>query len=346
MKSRIKKTALSGATAKKAQEFASAPQVHVSRFLLYWQYCCLSSRRRAMNLCLYLSVVLIWGTTWIAIYAQQAASSGSVGAAVFWRFIVASLVMLAALKAIKRLRSLTARDHLFCLLQGCCVFGLNFLCFYYAAAWINSGLESVIFSMAVLYNALNGWLFFRQRPSVRLLPAAMLGIGGIVALFWHDLHGSEASAPLLWGVGLSALGTLGFSLGNMISLRHQRLQRDVLTTNSYAMLYGALMMALLTLLQGESLQPVWNRQWMGAVAYLAIFGSVVGFGAYFTLVGRIGASQAAYSTLLFPLVALTLSTIYEGYQWQLEGFVGLAMILAGNLVMFARFPARRTRVPA
>lgn len=298
-----------------------------------------------MNLCLYLSVVLIWGTTWIAIYAQQAASGGSVGAAVFWRFIVASLVMLAALKAMRRLRALTPRDHLFCLLQGCCVFGFNFLCFYHAAAWINSGLESVIFSMAVLYNALNGWLFFRQRPSLRLLPAAALGAGGMVALFWRDLHGSEASAQLLWGIGLSALGTLGFSLGNMISLRHQRLQRDVLTTNSYAMLYSALAMALVTLLQGESLRPVWNRQWLGAVAYLAIFGSVIGFGAYFTLVGRIGASQAAYSTLLFPLVALGLSTLYEGYQWHAEGFMGLTMILAGNLAMFARLPAWRRRVP-
>ena len=292
-----------------------------------------------MNVCLYLSVVLIWGTTWIAIYAQQAASGGSIGAAVFWRFIVAALVMLAALKALRRLRPLTTRDHLFCLLQGCCVFGLNFLCFYHAAAWINSGLEAVIFSMAVLYNALNSWLFFRQRPSARLLPAAALGIGGIVALFWHDLRYSAASATLLWGVALSALGTLGFSLGNMISLRHQRQQRDVLTTNSYAMLYGALAMALLTLLQGESLRPVWNAQWLGAVGYLAIFGSVIGFGAYFTLVGRIGASQAAYSTLLFPLVALALSTRYEGYQWHAGAFIGLGMILVGNLVMFARWPA-------
>ncbi|MCG7368343.1 DMT family transporter [Pantoea sp. ACRSH] len=299
-----------------------------------------------MNLFLYLSVVIIWGTTWIAIYAQQAASGGSVGAAVFWRFIVASLVMLIALKALKRLRRLTARDHLFCLLQGCCVFGFNFICFYHAAAWINSGLESVIFSMAVLYNALNSWFFFRLRPSARLLPAIVLGIGGIIALFWQDLHSSEASVTLLWGMGLSALGTLGFSLGNMISLRHQRLQRDVLTTNSYAMLYGALAIALFTLLRGESLAPVWNLQWLGALGYLAIFGSVIGFGAYFTLVGRIGASQAAYSTLLFPLVALALSTLYEGYQWHAGALLGLTMILAGNLVMFARLPAFRRRVTA
>lgn len=294
-----------------------------------------------MNIMLYLAVVLIWGTTWIAIFLQQEAANTPVLVAVFWRFLLASVLMLVILKLIKRLRPLDKQDHLFCLLQGCCVFGFNFVCFYHAAAWISSGLESVIFSMAVLYNALNSWIFFRQRPPFRLLPAAVLGLGGIVALFWHDIQAAHPAPQLLWGVGLSALGTLGFSFGNMISTRHQRRQRDVLTTNSYAMFYGAIMMAILALLNGDSLAPTFNLQWLGSMSYLAIFGSVLGFGAYFTLVGRIGASQAAYSTLLFPLVALTLSTIYERYQWHDNAIVGLVMILMGNMVMFVRWPTSR-----
>lgn len=294
-----------------------------------------------MNIMLYLAVVLIWGTTWIAIFLQQEAANTPVLVAVLWRFLLASVLMLVILKLIKRLRPLDKQDHLFCLLQGCCVFGFNFVCFYHAAAWISSGLESVIFSMAVLYNALNSWIFFRQRPPFRLLPAAVLGLGGIVALFWHDIQAAHPAPQLLWGVGLSALGTLGFSFGNMISTRHQRRQRDVLTTNSYAMFYGAIMMAILALLNGDSLAPTFNLQWLGSMSYLAIFGSVLGFGAYFTLVGRIGASQAAYSTLLFPLVALTLSTIYEGYQWHDNAIVGLVMILMGNMVMFVRWPTSR-----
>lgn len=295
-----------------------------------------------MNAGLYLAVVVIWGTTWIAIFLQQSAvGATAVTVAIFWRFLVAGALMLVLLKLLRRLRPLTARDHLFCLLQGSCVFGFNFVCFYYAAAWISTGLESVIFSMAVLYNAINSWLFFRQRPPMRLLPAALLGISGIVALFWEDLSNTQASVHVLWGAALSALGTLGFSFGNMISLRHQRQQRDVLTTNSYAMFYGALIMGVLSLLMGESLRPVWNGQWLGSVVYLALLGSVVGFGAYFTLVGRIGASQAAYSTLLFPLVALSLSTLYEGYVWHTSALIGLAMILAGNMVMFVRLPVRK-----
>ncbi|WP_435930428.1 DMT family transporter [Dryocola sp. BD613] len=287
-----------------------------------------------MNAVLYILVVAIWGTTWIAIYMQQGVVSAPVS--IFWRFAVAAVVMLAVLLALGRLRRLSLRDHLFCLLQGACVFGFNFLCFYHAAAYISSGLESVIFSMAVLFNAFNSMLFFRQRPHANLLPAAALGIAGVVALFWHDLMATQLAPQLLLGIGLSALGTFGFSLGNMIGARHQRRGLETLSTNTWAMSYGALIMGVIALIRGDSFMPELTVRYLGSLFYLAIFGSVIAFGAYFTLVGRIGAGQAAYSTLLFPLVALSLSTIYEGYVWHANAVTGLAMILLGNLVMFAK----------
>ncbi|HCT7941773.1 TPA: EamA family transporter [Raoultella ornithinolytica] len=287
-----------------------------------------------MNAILYGLVVVIWGTTWIAIFLQQGPVSAPVS--IFWRFAVASVTMLAILLATRRLRPLALRDHLFCVLQGCCVFCFNFWCFYTAAAHINTGLESVIFSMAVLFNAINGFIFFRQQPPARFWLAAALGLVGIITLFWDDLLSNGLNASLLWGIGLSALGTYGFSLGNMLSMRHQRRGLETLTTNSWAMLYGTLVMGAIALVRGDDFTPQWTLSYMGAQLYLALFGSVIAFGAYFTLVGRIGAGKAAYSTLLFPLVALTISTFYEGYVWHSNAVIGLALILVGNLVMFAR----------
>jgi drug/metabolite transporter (DMT)-like permease len=110
-----------------------------------------------VNLFLYGLVVLIWGTTWIAITAQANVVDPVV--AVFWRFLIAASCLLVGLLLTGHLRRFALRDHLFCALQGLCVFGLNFLCFYHAISYINSGLESVIFSMAVLFNAINSRLF-------------------------------------------------------------------------------------------------------------------------------------------------------------------------------------------
>ncbi|MGV4274443.1 DMT family transporter [Citrobacter farmeri] len=290
-----------------------------------------------MNALLYCLVVVIWGTTWIAIYLQQGPVAAPVS--IFWRFAVATALMMIIMLARGKLRSLSLRDHLFCLLQGSCVFCFNFWCFYTAAAWINTGLESVIFSMAVLFNAVNSFFFFGQKPPLRFYCAAALGLTGIVTLFWHDLMSSGFSGSLLLGIGLSALGTYGFSLGNMISLRHQKKGLEVMTTNSWAMLYGTLLIATIALLRGDNFTPQWTFSYLGALLYLAVFGSVVAFGAYFTLVGRIGPSNAAYSTLLFPLVALSFSTVYEGYSWQMNAVAGLVLILVGNLVMFARPPS-------
>ncbi|XQS19256.1 DMT family transporter [Citrobacter telavivensis] len=296
-----------------------------------------------MNALLYCLVVVIWGTTWIAIYLQQGPVAAPVS--IFWRFAVATALMMVIMLLRGKLRTLSLRDHLYCLLQGSCVFCFNFWCFYTAAAWINTGLESVIFSMAVLFNAVNSFFFFGQKPPLRFYCAAALGLTGIVTLFWHDLMSSGFSGSLLLGIGLSVLGTFGFSLGNMISLRHQKKGLEVMTTNSWAMLYGTLLIATIALVRGDNFTPQWTFSYLGALLYLAVFGSVIAFGAYFTLVGRIGPSNAAYSTLLFPLVALSFSTVYEGYSWQVNAVAGLVLILVGNLVMFARPPAllrRRT----
>ncbi|CFR05417.1 EamA/RhaT family transporter [Yersinia kristensenii] len=288
-----------------------------------------------MNALLYLLVVLIWGTTWIAITLQQQGNV-AITVSIFYRFALAAGVMMIFLLLVRRLRHLALRDHLFCVAQGFCVFAFNFYCFYHAAAYISSGLESVIFSMAVLFNAINGMIFFRQRLSPNLLPASILGMTGIVALFWHDLTATQIAPELLKGIGLSLLGTYGFSLGNMISSRHQRRGLDILSTNAYAMTYGAVLMGLFSLIQHHSFTIELTSSYLGSLLYLAIFGSVIAFAAYFSLIGRIGASGAAYSTLLFPLVALTLSTFYEGYYWHLNAIIGLLLILLGNLVMFSK----------
>ncbi|TYL41547.1 MULTISPECIES: DMT family transporter [Dickeya] len=287
-----------------------------------------------MNSLLYCTVVLIWGTTWIAISLQHGSVPPEVS--IFWRFAIASTLLMAFLILTRRLRPLSGRAHLLCMAQGATVFGLNFFCFYHAAAWIPSGLESVIFSMAVLFNAFNSRLFFGTRLSRNVMLAAPLGLAGILLLFWHDLLQLSSSPQLLWGVGLSLLGTYGFSLGNMISTQHQRMGRDIMTTNSWGMLYSALVMGFIALLLDYRFTPEFSPRYLGSLFYLSLFGSVVGFGAYFALVGRIGASQAAYATLLFPLVALSVSTLFEGYVWRVNAVLGLVLILAGNAVMFYR----------
>ncbi|RZG48363.1 DMT family transporter [Acinetobacter wuhouensis] len=287
-----------------------------------------------MNVLLYFSVVIIWGTTWIAIKLQHGQFSPVIG--VFWRFLIAAMIIFIGLLLTKKLKALNLWDHLFCALQGLCIFGFNFICFYSAVAYINSGLESVIFSMAILFNAFNNKLFFQQKISFYFIPASILGLAGIVALFWHDLFTAHLNSKILLGIGLCMLGTYGFSLGNMISIRHQKRGLDVLSTNAYGMLYGSVTMLLIGLITQQDFFPTITLQGLFALGYLSIFGTIIGFTLYFILIGRIGAGKAAYSTLLFPLVALSISTIWENYHWYTLSCIGVFLILFGNYILFAQ----------
>lgn len=289
----------------------------------------------AMNAILYVAVVLIWGTTWIGITLQSHYVPPLAG--IFWRFAIAAAILFGGLCLCRRLQRLSWQDHVMCLLQSLCVFSLNFVCFYTAVQYIHSGLESVIFSMAVFFNALFAWLFFKQKPSRQLIPAALLGLAGMVLLFWQEWNWQNGDMGQLKGVALSLLGTLGFSLGNMLSLRHQRHGLDVFSSNAYAMMYGVVVLWFLAKITGTTLQVPWQEMtFTWSLLYLAIFGSVIGFTAYFSLVKRLGAARSAYATLLFPLVALGISTVWEGYQWHVTAIVGMILILMGNLWMFKK----------
>jgi drug/metabolite transporter (DMT)-like permease len=287
-----------------------------------------------MNLSLYLLTVLIWGTTWIAIKLQM--GEVAIAASIAYRFALAAAVLFALLWLSGRLQRLDKRGQLICLVQGLCLFCLNFLCFYTASQWIPSGLVAVIFSTATLWNALNARLFFKQRIAANVLLGGALGLGGLGLLFWPELAGHETSRESLLGIGLALLGTLFFSAGNILSSLQQKAGLKPLTTNAWGMLYGALMLVAICLASGTPFAFEWNARYIGSLLYLAIPGSVIGFTAYLTLVGRMGPERAAYCTVLFPVVALNISVFVEGYQWTAPALLGLALVMLGNVLVFRK----------
>ncbi|MDQ7777713.1 MAG: DMT family transporter [Paracoccus aminovorans] len=290
-----------------------------------------------MNLLLFATTVLIWGSTWIAIAFQV--GPVPVLVSVFYRFALAGAVYLVLLAALGRLRLPSRRDQPWVLAQALCLFCLNFLCFYASARYIPSGLLSVVFSLASIFNAVNARIFFGDAISGRTVLAAMLGAGGVALLFGGDLAQAEAAGTLR-GLALAGLGTLFFSLGNMVSRRNSAAGLPPSIATAWGMAYSALALAGLIALTGTPVVAPPDARYLGALLYLALPGSVLAFTTYLLMVARIGSSRAAYATVLFPIVALVLSTLFEGYVWHWTGFVGLGLAMLGNVVMFARAPRR------
>ena len=275
--------------------------------------------------------VLIWGLTWTAIRLQV--ESAPVDISVFYRFLMASVVALVVLALLGRLQKLTLKQHGWLFLQGLTLYSVNFLLIYRAAESMTSGLLAVVFSLAALFNALNGWLWLRLKPTARLYPAVALGITGVALLFWHDLQlGNATGASILF----AAAGTFWFSMGNLVSIKVRLAQIPLLVANAWAMVYGAMILGVWCLLQGAEWVVPASAAFWGATVFLAVPGSIIAFYCYITVIQTLGADRAGYATVLFPVVALSVSTWLEGFEWTTTAVLGALLAILGNYVLFRR----------
>ena len=282
-----------------------------------------------LNFLLYATATLIWGSTWLGIKLQLTQVPPILS--VSYRFCLASLILLLfCLITHKRLR-FSLRDQLFMTIQGVTLCGLSYCMSYLATSYMTSGLVSVVYTTMLMWNILNLKLFMRQRVAWRAFWGGLLGLSGICIVFWHDISSLNATKGVI-GLGMALLGAYLSSLGNIVGSRNARAGIPVTQANVYAMAYGGLLTLGIHFASGGSLVMDWSFGYLGPMLYLTFFGSIVAFGCYMLLIGRIGAEYAAYVTLLMPIIALLLSTFFEAYHWSLSAGLGVAIVLIGNLV--------------
>jgi drug/metabolite transporter (DMT)-like permease len=298
------------------------------------------------NALLYAITVVIWGSTWLAIEFQLGVVPPEIS--VVYRYAGASL-LLFAWSRIRGLRlAFGLRDHARFLLLGLLLFGLNYILTYRAQIYITSALTAIVFTSIVWMNIVNARVFFGVRADRRVLVGAVLGVAGIVTLFAPQVSELTLSDTVLYGCLLAGLAALIASFGNMASQSAQRAGLPVVQSNAWGMLYGTIITAVIAMLQGHEFVFDGSAGYVGSLLYLTVFGSIVAFGAYLTLLGRIGAHKAGYAMVMFPVVALILSAMFEDLEIDARVIVGTLLVLAGNVFVLntrAR-RVRRTHAPA
>jgi drug/metabolite transporter (DMT)-like permease len=293
-----------------------------------------AARLERTDLALYAATVFFWGTSWIALRAQLGVVAPEVS--ILWRFALAALVMWAWVAWRGDRLRYPASDHLRFLGTGLCLFSSNFILFYYGGLTVPSGLLAVVFSLASIFNLLLGAVLLRQRIEPRVALGALIGAAGIGLLFWPEITGSGFDTGALTGLALCVGGTVFFCLGNMVSTIVQRRGVPLLPANAWGMSYGVMILAALSLVRGHAFIIEPTARYLGSLVALAIGASVIAFACYLTLLRRIGAARAGYSTVLFPIVALAISTLVEGYAWTALAALGVALALLGNILVLTR----------
>ena len=289
------------------------------------------------NLVLYVVTVLIWGSTWIVIPFQLTHVAPELSVA--YRFALAAALLVAWCAWRRDKMRFPLKEHGFMELLGASLFSFNYLPFYMASQHLTSGLVAVVFSTVIVMNIFNNWLFRRERPEGKTVLAALVGVSGICVVFVDEITAFDLGRGGSLGLILSLLGTAVASCGNIIAARNQRAGLPVMQMNAYGMAYGAVFQFMFAMVTGVTFTIDTSFSYLASLLYLAVFGSIVAFWCYLTLIGRIGPGRAAYAAVMFPIVALTLSTVFEGFVWTDTAMIGVALISLGNILVL--LPSRQ-----
>jgi drug/metabolite transporter (DMT)-like permease len=280
---------------------------------------------------LFAAAVAIWGTTWLAITFQLGAVPPE--ASVAWRFALAALLAAGICRARGHPLRLPAGTHPTLALLGLFMFCAGYLAVYHAETHLVSGLVAVGYSASPLVNMALSRVAFGTRASAGVAAGGLLGVAGIALVFWPEISRAEAGAGALAGGALTAAGVLSSSVGNVFATRLDRLGVNVWQKMAWGMAYGAAGCAAAALLSGRGLAFQWTPGYVLSLLYLAVLGSIGAFGAYLTLLARVGAARAGYVGVMTPIVALAVSGLFEGLAWGPLTLAGVAVAVAGNVVV-------------
>jgi len=283
---------------------------------------------------LFAIVIVAWGWSWYAIRCQLGVVPVEVS--VFWRFVLAGILTFTWVYFRKEPMRFGFSDHWRLAVVGACLFCFNFMIIYSAGYFMPSGLVAVIFSLSSIFNLLLAAIFLRSGIEGRVAIGGIVGTVGVAFLFWPQIQGTEFGHMTLYGLGLAATGTLIFCFGNLFSTIVQRRGVPLLAATAWSTVYGCILLFGLCLVRGREFSIDWTFSYIGGLLYLAVIASVVGFSAYLSLLRRVGASRASYSTVITPIIALTTSTFLEGYHWTMLSFLGVVLAIIGNIIVIGR----------
>jgi len=283
--------------------------------------------------------VVVWGTTWHAITYQLFDFSAEVGVAL--RFALAGLAVLALCRWRGVPLGCSLADHGALALQGVFLYGVSYVCVYHAERFVPSGLVAVGYSASPLLSGVGAALLFGAALSLRFVAGGVLGVCGVIVIFWTEITRASGGERAALGAVLTVASVLLSAVGSLVASRNRRRGVALLPAMGFGMLYGAIAAAIVALAFGRSVALPTAPSWWLSLAYLAFAGSVLTFACFLTLQDRVGVGPAGTVGVMTPLLALLVSIAFEGFRPTLLTAAGAGLAVAGNALML--IPARSDR---
>ncbi len=287
----------------------------------------------------FMLVTLIWGSTWIVITGQLGVVPPSWS--VTYRFAVAGIAMFA-FAMIRRERLWPGYPALaFAVVLGIAQFALNFNFVYRAEQHITSGLVAVLFALLIVPNTLLGRIFLTTPLQGRFLAGAGIAIIGVGMMIVHEYRAAALGpAAVLTGTAFTLAGVLSASIANVMQGSRIARAQSMTVMLAWAMLFGTLADGSYAWITTGPPVVETTAVYIGGVLYLGVMASALAFPLYFNVIRAVGPGQAAWSSVLVPIIAMGFSTVLEGYRWAPLSIAGGVVALIGLVIAVAKRPER------
>jgi len=290
--------------------------------------------RTLSTLTIFAGCIAIWGTTWLAITFQL--GSVPVEASVAYRFILAAAFLFAYCYARRLPLRFTQSEHAILALLGVLMYSIGYLFVYRAEMHVASGLVAIGYSASPLLAMFGMRIAFGQAMTARMGVGAVLGIVGVALVYWPELEHAKHRGNVVLGAAFTAGAVFVTTLGNLVAHRNHERKLHGWATMAWSMGYGALASLIAAVALGEPLAFDWSPAYLLSLLYLVVFGSILAFAGFLELLGRIGPTRASYVGVMVPIVALFISSLFEGFNWQALTFAGVAVSVAGNVLVLRK----------
>ena len=283
---------------------------------------------------LFIATLLCWGPTWYVIKFQLGTVDPMVS--VFYRFFLASLIILLACVIKKLPLKFSLKEHFYIAVLGILLFNVNYVIFYLSTQYLISGFVALCFSSILFMNVINNIIFHKNLPNIKTILGGAIGTMGLIFIFFDEISNFTFSNMTSYGIFLGIIATYFASLGNLVSAHTSKINLPVVPVTGYGMLYGSISLLIFLLITKTPFNFEYSLKYNLSLVYLSLFGSVFGFSLYLSLIKKIGSNDAAYVAIIMPLIALLVSTIFEELMWNVNLIIGAIMIIFGNILILKK----------
>jgi drug/metabolite transporter (DMT)-like permease len=279
----------------------------------------------------WISVCLIWGTTYLAIrVALETIPPALIGA---FRFVIAGAVLAVLLRA-RGVRLPGPRQWPGLAIVGVLLIGAGNGMVVVAEQWVPSGIAAVVIATSPFWMAtVEALIPGGERFSRRTLTGMTIGFGGIVLLLWPELTaGGAVGRQFLLGLVALQLAELGWSLGTAYSKRHAR-EENAIAAAALQMVFGGVAMLAVAIVRGEWHALYFSTRSAVAELYLIVAGSLVAYPAYIYALKYLPVSTVSLYAYVNPVIAVLLGAMLLGEPFGIRIVIASALVLLGVSVV-------------